>query len=1139
MRKTKSFVPASSLLLSLIGLLLASQLSAYGADANRDGRVDVRDVQRVVNLVLSVSQPSHAYHGDANNNGTTDASDVQMIVNMILQQPVPLQLAGPDLLPRTQAGHFYQVWLPAAGGTPPYAWSYSGQLPPGATFATDGTLTAVPMSGHYPFDVVLRDATGASVTRTVILSAFATNFPPTGNPDFYLMPATGPLVVQAPGLLVNDTDPESDPLTAVLEAPPSNGQLVLNSNGSFSYTLTAPMANNDSFTYRASDGLNLSAPVTVGIVTTAAATIAASDDDWMVEQGNQLFRPAPGVLANDPIPTGSSPTVSLASEALNGTVVLQQDGSFTYDPMPGYTGEDEFVYAVSALGQVVYATVRIWVYPTGGALDPFISSRIVSGPVQSGQAAEIQVRIRHPGNNLPTSHLVTAVSARVGSGALLPLSLLGHTSPSVAVYSGLLPTSGVGFGVHDVVVMATAGNVNLSDTTGLVVHLGSPIRVGPTRAVTTIQAALALVGHEGAILLDPGVYSGTSFTNLLLPRMVLASAEGRHRTVIQGGQGSVIAGLTGAGGAIIDGLTMEQTSSAVIELGMTGTVHRCRIRGGYATPTGFATQSAVRMTAPYSLIRDTVFRDLKLGDGTQSLLGGGAVYVNSGPNTMDRCGFYRCTVNSGGVAHGGAIWVDGAPSGYGNGLTVKRSVFGGNQAVTSGTGSSHRSLGGGVYVSGTASQKASIDIAGCRFVDCRAVALTSIAFGGAIFSLDSELRGTLVSILDCSVEAKDGGGGGIGVSSSTARIDQSEIRGCFISATVSGNGAGFYIQSHSAIWLTDVDVITCELPSSSSHASVGAGLYVLYFNSVSALRLRVKNCVAAYSPGLWTYSNNAIQLDQCTFENNHKHDVAGVSYGGGGAGIHLNRSSAFLAEHCQFIGDRPPSALAGSTGGQGIETYFNSGPVEGPGGNIMIQQPRPSSFRNCLFSGNGTSTGMGLALNLISGGSSGGGNTVNLVNCTFAECFSSNGSAIVNSGPTLSVVNTVVWDNTAPAITTQTGGTFTNCCIQGTLPFAASGTGNIFTNPQFVPGPLGGYYLAPSSPCIDAGTSALGVGAITTGLTTSPLQTPVSGNPDIGYHYIPTTALPQPRASMTIQQLITTSGVAVAVVPTPPALPFP
>ncbi|MEJ7591974.1 MAG: Ig-like domain-containing protein [Planctomycetaceae bacterium] len=56
--------------------------------------------------------------------------------------------------------------------------------------------------------------------------------------------------VAASGVLVNDSDMESDPLTAVLYSGVSNGTLTLNSNGGFTYGPTARYAGSDGFSIR-------------------------------------------------------------------------------------------------------------------------------------------------------------------------------------------------------------------------------------------------------------------------------------------------------------------------------------------------------------------------------------------------------------------------------------------------------------------------------------------------------------------------------------------------------------------------------------------------------------------------------------------------------------------------------------------------------------------------------------------------------------------------------------------------------------------------------------------------------------------------------------------------------------------------
>lgn len=62
------------------------------------------------------------------------------------------------------------------------------------------------------------------------------------------------LVVVPFGVLGNDSDPNGDPLTALLVTGSANGNLILAANGSFTYTPSANFTGVDTFTYKANDG---------------------------------------------------------------------------------------------------------------------------------------------------------------------------------------------------------------------------------------------------------------------------------------------------------------------------------------------------------------------------------------------------------------------------------------------------------------------------------------------------------------------------------------------------------------------------------------------------------------------------------------------------------------------------------------------------------------------------------------------------------------------------------------------------------------------------------------------------------------------------------------------------------------------
>src|SRR5262249_60724928 len=66
-------------------------------------------------------------------------------------------------------------------------------------------------------------------------------------------------------VLTNDSDVDGNSLSAVLVSGPTHGSLMLNADGSFTYTPSADYNGADSFTYKANDGTANSNVATVKI----------------------------------------------------------------------------------------------------------------------------------------------------------------------------------------------------------------------------------------------------------------------------------------------------------------------------------------------------------------------------------------------------------------------------------------------------------------------------------------------------------------------------------------------------------------------------------------------------------------------------------------------------------------------------------------------------------------------------------------------------------------------------------------------------------------------------------------------------------------------------------------------------------
>jgi len=170
--------------------------------------------------------------------------------------------------------------------------------------ATVDELESAVVGGALDLGVAgLDNASGAGYLDAVesyyLLVAAPGNNPPIATDDAYGTPQNAPLTVVAPGVLSNDTDVESDALTASLTTGPANGTLALETDGSFSYTPNAGFLGADSFTYVANDALAASNVATVTIAVTQADTKHVGDLDIRAQTGRNVWRTIVTVTVHD------------------------------------------------------------------------------------------------------------------------------------------------------------------------------------------------------------------------------------------------------------------------------------------------------------------------------------------------------------------------------------------------------------------------------------------------------------------------------------------------------------------------------------------------------------------------------------------------------------------------------------------------------------------------------------------------------------------------------------------------------------------------------------------------------------------------------------------------------------------------
>ncbi|HZQ32321.1 MAG TPA: Ig-like domain-containing protein, partial [Mycobacterium sp.] len=230
----------------------------------------------------------------------------------------------------------------------------------------------------------------AFVRREIVHTFF--NQTPTVNPTQTSEDATGVVTGN-----LNAVDPDGDPLTFTVTQNPSNGTVVVNTDGSYTYTPTPGFAHtggSDAFTVTVDDsaGTQLPGPLGIvqGILHAGAQLIGLSGSDTVTTvvpvsviaiNQNPIANPdsyttdentaltvgaALGVLANDTDPDGDTLAVNSSTQPAGGTLTMNSDGSFLYTPATDFTGNDSFTYtATDGHGGTSTSTVQIDVVATG------------------------------------------------------------------------------------------------------------------------------------------------------------------------------------------------------------------------------------------------------------------------------------------------------------------------------------------------------------------------------------------------------------------------------------------------------------------------------------------------------------------------------------------------------------------------------------------------------------------------------------------------------------------------------------------------------------------------------------------------------------------------------------------------------
>ncbi|MEV4642653.1 Ig-like domain-containing protein [Actinoplanes sp. NPDC049548] len=210
----------------------------------------------------------------------------------------------------------------------------------------DGTVTFTPSAsfgGTATFTYTISDGDGGTAGGTVTVDV--ANQLPTAADDDTDTPYHTDVTVDVRD---NDTDPNNDTLTVTGVTTPVDGdgtqRGTADSNGTqVTYHPPVGFSGTVTFTYTVSDG-NLGTDTATVTIEVGNALPAAVGD-----AAHAGYHQAVGidVLGNDGDPNGDTLSVTSAGPAGNGTVTLENDGTLTYTPDAGFSGDDTFSYTAS------------------------------------------------------------------------------------------------------------------------------------------------------------------------------------------------------------------------------------------------------------------------------------------------------------------------------------------------------------------------------------------------------------------------------------------------------------------------------------------------------------------------------------------------------------------------------------------------------------------------------------------------------------------------------------------------------------------------------------------------------------------------------------------------------------------------
>ncbi|MDB5337226.1 MAG: repeat-containing protein [Planctomycetaceae bacterium] len=368
------------------------------------------------------------------------------------------------------------------------------------TINTDGTFSYVPNAGFTgvdSFSFKASDATLTSANTLVTVHVGVANSLPVVSP-VSLSTSTG---VAVNGTLTA-TDANGDPLTFSAGATPAtNGTVVINPNGTFTFTPTAGFNGVATFSYKANDGIGNSTDATVTVNVSAAGNVAPVGTAQTISTAlNTTFN---GTLAatdaNGDTLTFAAGTVAAA----HGTVTINPNGTFSYVPNAGFTGVDSFSFKASD-ATLTSANTLVTVHVGVANSLPVVSPVTLSTPLNTNLTGTLTGT---DANGDPLTLSVGSTAATHGTVVINPDGTFTFTP--TAGFSGAATFSykandGIGNSA-DATVTVNVGAVNVAP-------VANPITVTTTTGVAVSGTLTATDANGDPLTFSAGATAATHGT---------------------------------------------------------------------------------------------------------------------------------------------------------------------------------------------------------------------------------------------------------------------------------------------------------------------------------------------------------------------------------------------------------------------------------------------------------------------------------------------------------------------------------------------------------------------------------------------------------------------------------------------------